>query len=163
MGASPWRWWWSKRGGGEAAGVHVRASRAGAGLVALTCIGSRSRHLPGSHAVYQVVFAWYVSLWSGCRVLPFRRGNAFDAAVDAWDPSEEFVEGLRRYDEVRREGASRRGSLLAVYVVLKPHDGRKIADVVRRVRAAVGSDRRGEVWFAHLPLPPECELGEFDV
>ena len=110
------------------------------------------------------VFAWYVSLWSGYRVLPFRQGNAFDAAVDGWDPSEESMERLRRrYGEVRREGASCRGSLLAVYVVLKPHDGRKLADVVRRVRGAVASDGCGGVWFMSFPLPPECELGECDV
>jgi len=119
--------------------------------------------LPVSQFIRRVV-AWYVSLWSGYRVLPFRRESGFDAAVDQWDPSGEFMERLRRrYGEVRREGASCRGSLLAVYVVLKPHDSRKLADVVRRVRGAVGSDGRGGVWFMSFPLPPECELGEFDV
>lgn len=118
---------------------------------------------PLSQFIRRVV-AWYVSVWSGYRVLPFRRGEGFDAAVDQWDPSGECMERLRRrYEEVRREGASCRGSLLAVYVVLKPHDGRKLADVVRRVRDAVGSDRRGSLWFVQLPLPPDCELGEFDV
>lgn len=119
--------------------------------------------LPVSQFIRRVV-AWYVSLWSGYRVLPFRRGRDFDAAVDQWDPSEESMERLRRrYEEVRREGAARRGSLLAVYVVLRPHDGRKLADVARRVRDAVGSDRRGDVWFMSFPLPAEGELGEFDV
>jgi hypothetical protein len=69
----------------------------------------------------------------------------------------------RRYEEVRRAGAARRGSLLAVYVALGPHDSRRLAGVVRRVRAAVGSDGRGGVCFPLVPLPPGGKLGEFDV
>jgi len=68
----------------------------------------------------------------------------------------------RQCREVRREGASRRGSLLMVYAVLRPHDPKKLEEVLKRVREAVGPDRRGDVWFTWLPLPPEEELGKFD-
>ncbi|MEW5933421.1 MAG: hypothetical protein AB1816_07560 [Bacillota bacterium] len=39
------------------------------------CLFSRSQFI-------RRVAAWYVSLWSGYRVFPFRQGRAFDAAVE---------------------------------------------------------------------------------
>lgn len=119
--------------------------------------------LPPSQFIRRVM-AWYVSFWSGYRVLPYRRGKNLDAAVDQWDPSEANLKRLRaRFEETSRSGARRRGSLLAVYVVLKPHDGPGLAGVVQRMRDAAGPDRRGDVWFMSFPLPPEGDLGEFDV
>jgi hypothetical protein len=117
---------------------------------------------PGSQFIRRAA-AWYVSLWSGYRVFPFRQGRAFDAAVEEWEPSGALMERLKRQcREVRREGASRRSSLLMVYAVLRPHDPKKLEEVLKRVREAVGPDRRGDAWFTWLPLPPEEELGEFD-
>lgn len=69
---------------------------------------------PGSQFIRRVA-AWYVSLWSGYRVFPFRQGRAFDAAAEEWEPSGAVVERLKRQCwEVPCEGVSRRGSLLMV-------------------------------------------------
>jgi len=118
--------------------------------------------LPGSQYIRRVM-AWYVSRHSGYRLLPFRKGEGFDAAVDEWNPSDEVFRRLRaEYEAVCRDGARERGSLLVMYQVLGPHGRGDLEKVVERVQKAVGRAARGDLWYTAMPLPPEGELGEFD-
>lgn len=122
--------------------------------------------LPGSQYVRRVV-AWYASRkCPDFRVLPFRLGDRFDAAVDCWDVSDgRFRAERERSEAVVRDGSRVRGSLLVLYAVLGPHGPEDLERAVSAAARALAAEvkGRGDVHYVSLPLPPEEELGEFDV
>lgn len=134
---------------------------AGAGRMARAFLD----RLPASQYVRRV-FAWYVSRNNSYfRVLPFRMGDAFDAAVDVWDCSDQlFWREQAHYNDVVWNGSRRRGSLLVLWAVLCPHGpedlDRALSAAITGLATAAGG--RGNVHYISLPLPPEEELGEFD-
>lgn len=119
--------------------------------------------LPSSRYIRSVV-AWYVSRASTeLRLVPLKPSGGLEAAVDEWDLSDaEFQRERRHFAAVVRAGSRERGSLLAVYCVLRPHDGAALRRVLDAVRDGLAGLARGRVWHVCLPLPPERELCEFD-
>lgn len=122
------------------------------------------RLLPPSLFLRRVV-AWYASRHSpDFRVLPIRVGEGLDAAVDLWDAASLDRE-CARYEEVVREGSRERGSLLVFYAVVGPHGPGDLQRAFGALCRALGSELRvrGDGVLVGLPLPPEEELGEFDL
>ena len=122
--------------------------------------------LPGSQYIRRVV-AWYASRkCPDFRVLPIKVGGALDAAVDCWDVSDgRFRAERERSEAVVREGSRARGALVALYAVLGPHGPQDLERAVSAAARALAAEvkGRGDVHYVSLPLPPDEELGEFDV